>query len=59
MHKKDYIIERTKEYLFILENKNEIMYKRIINLEKDKNKLNDLIKNKDEQIKTLKEKMKK
>lgn len=59
MQKKDFIIERTKEYLFILENKNEIMCKRINNLEKDKTKLNEIIKNQDEQIKSLKEDMKK
>ena len=35
------------------------MCKRINNLEKDKTKLNEIIKNKDEQIKSLKEDMKK
>lgn len=55
LEEKNFIIERTKEFLFILENKNEISNKQIDDLKKEsESNINEIIRNKDNQIETLK-----
>lgn len=55
LKEKEFIVDRTREYLFILENKNELKNRQIDDMKKDNIcKINEIVKNKDNQIKTLK-----
>ena len=56
LKEKEFIVDRTREYLFILENKNELKDKQIHDLKvENESKIEEIIAKKEGQIKNLKE----